>query len=139
MASEMILDGAPPILRPEYPVSLASTEHVQPDDPEDENGGDAQRGYPQEIVLRVWATAQPVEGNDPGLWRKDEFGAWLNRLDYGNRHSSFGWEIAGTAAASSAGLASLRPMHWQNYLDQVAAGTRTRITADGLRNIRQLI
>ncbi|CAN5214232.1 hypothetical protein BH23VER1_BH23VER1_07690 [soil metagenome] len=100
----------------------------------------APRGYPRETVLRVWGTAQPVEGNDPDLWRKDEFGAWLNRLDYGNRHSDFGWEIAGAPSShSSAGLASLRPMHWQNYLDQVAAATRTCITADGLRNIRQLL
>ena len=137
--SESILDGVPRILRSDYPVSRDSTDD-EPTWPDDGNDEDDQRGYPHEVVLRV--LGQPPSrsrGTIRGSRRKDEFGAWLNRLDYGNRHSSFGWEIAGSPTSSSTGLASLRPMHWQNYLDQVAAGTRIRITADGLRNTRQLI
>lgn len=99
------------------------------------------RGYAKDVVDRVWQMAEVVEGNDPAVWRKDEFGAWIHRLDYGNRRSDFGWEVCETLPGSSRtmGVASLRAMHWQNYLDQVAAASQSRITADGLRNVRRLL
>ena len=97
-------------------------------------------GYEREIVARVWKFATVVGGNDPELWRKDEFGAWIQRLEYGNRHSEFGWEICDTSLGrGDGGLAALRPMQWQNYVDQVAAVTQSKITADGLRNARKLL
>ena len=98
------------------------------------------RGYEREIVDRVWSFAIPVDGNDSELWRKDEFGAWIYRLDYGNRRSDFGWEIGDSSRGGrEASLLSLRPIQWQNYIDLVAANTQCRVTADGLRNIRRLI
>ena len=96
-------------------------------------------GYDREIVARVWQFATPVDGNDPELWRKDEFGAWIQRLDYGNRHSEFGWEICDTSLGrGDGGIVALRPMQWQNYVDHVAAVTQSKMTADGLRNVRKL-
>ena len=96
-------------------------------------------GYDREIISRVWQFASTVDGNDPELWRKDEFGAWIQRLDYGNRHSEFGWEICDTSLGrGESGIVALRPMQWQNYVDQVAAVTQSKITADGLRNVRKL-
>ncbi|MCB1234908.1 MAG: hypothetical protein KDM91_07535 [Verrucomicrobiae bacterium] len=98
------------------------------------------RGYDRGVIDTVWNNAEPVPGNDAGLWRKDEFGAWICRLDYGRRESEFGWEICDLSAGrADGGLAALRPMQWQNYLDQVAALTRSRMTADGLRNTRRLL
>jgi hypothetical protein len=41
---------------------------------------------------------------------------------------------------SAAGVANLRPMQWQNYLDfMVADRMRSSVTADGLRNARRLV
>ena len=97
-------------------------------------------GYERAVIESVWDYAESITGNDPALWRKDEFGAWIHRSDYGRRHSEFGWEICDlTAGRGSGGLAALRPMQWQNYVDQVAALTQSRMTADGLRNVRKLI
>jgi hypothetical protein len=97
-------------------------------------------GYDRGLVDTVWDYAEAIEGNDPDLWRKDEFGAWLYRPDYGRRNSDFGWEICDlNAGRGSGGVAALRPMQWQNYLDQIAALTRSRVTADGLRNARKLL
>ena len=75
-----------------------------------------------------------------GSLREDtEFGAWIQRLDYGNRHSEFGWEICDTSLGrGEAGIVALRPLQWQNYVDHVAAVTQSKITADGLRNTRKL-
>lgn len=96
--------------------------------------------YEREVVDSVWQHGEAVRGNDPELWRKDEFGAWIRRLDYGNRRSEFGWEILDPRRGRGAGgVTTLRPVHWQNYIDQVAAHTQSRIMASGLRNARRLL
>lgn len=102
---------------------------------------DTPGGYDREVVERVWSLAQVIPGNDPAVWRKDEFGAWIHRHDYRHRHSEFGWEIADYGYRRQlGGLASLRPMQWQNHVDfLVAARNPAVMTADGLRNARQLV
>ena len=95
--------------------------------------------FDEETVRRVWIFAQEVPGNDAELWRKDAYGAWIYRLDYGNRHSHFGWHIAEDSGQPESGVAGLRPLQWQNYVDQVAAVTQSCVTADGLRNVRRLL
>jgi len=98
------------------------------------------QAYDRDLINRVWRFAAKIDGNDPELWRKDEFGAWIHKLDYGRRHSEFGWEICDTSFGTGiAGIVALRPMQWQNYVDHVAATTQSKITADGLRNIRKLL
>ena len=92
--------------------------------------------YPREIQDRVWENGALVSGNDPALWRKDEFGAWIHRLEYGNRRSDYGWEILEPTNDS---LIVMRPLQWQNYVDQVAAHTQSRVTAAGLHNTRRLL
>lgn len=97
--------------------------------------------YDREVVERIWQLAQAVPGNDPAVWRKDEHGAWVHRLEYRNRRSQFGWEIADHGFyLRRAGVASLRPMQWENYVDfMVAARQNAVVTADGLNNVRKLI
>jgi hypothetical protein len=98
------------------------------------------RHFERDVIDRVWQFGQAVLNNDAALWRKDEFGAWIHRLDYGNRQSQFGWEVFdGSLGRGSAGVAALRPLQWQNYLDLLASETQSRVTADGLRNIRRLL
>jgi hypothetical protein len=98
-------------------------------------------GYDRDVVERVWTLAQVVPGNDPAIWRKDEFGAWMHRQEYRNRNSEFGWEIADYGyRARLGGIASLRPMQWQNHVDfLVAARNQAVVSADGLRNARRLL
>jgi hypothetical protein len=97
--------------------------------------------YDQEVIQRVWCLGLEVAGNDPALWRKDEQGAWMHWLEYRNRRSPFGWEIGDYGYyLRRAGLASLRPLQWQNHLDlQVATRSRSVITAEGLNNVRRLL
>lgn len=94
--------------------------------------------WTEEVVIRTWQLGTPVEGNDPALWRKDEFGAWIHRLDYGRRSSEFGWEIHEDTHSGTTER-RLRPLQWQNHLDLLASETRSRVTADGLRNTRRLL
>ncbi|NOX98460.1 MAG: hypothetical protein GXP30_01815 [Verrucomicrobia bacterium] len=97
-------------------------------------------GYEKEVVDAIWKLAEMIDGNDSALWRKDECGAWINKLEYGKRHSSFGWEICDLSLGRRPGtLSALRPMQWENYVDHIAAITQSRVTADGLRNVRKLL
>jgi hypothetical protein len=94
--------------------------------------------YEREVVDHAWSLAQIIPGNDDALWRKDEHGAWINRQEYGNRNSQFGWEIFDpTEAGRGYGLAALRPMQWQNYLEAIAFSSGFRMTAEGLNNSRR--
>ena len=96
--------------------------------------------YDRTVIDYVWSLAQPVAGNDDALWRKDEFGAWIHRLEHGNRNSQFGWEIYDpNIAGMDFGMRTLRPLQWQNYQDKVAFEESPRVTADGLRNSRRLL
>lgn len=96
--------------------------------------------YERDVVERVWQSAQVVPGNDPAVWRKDERGAWIHRMAYRNRDTEFGWEIADSGyTLRSFGMASLRPLQWQNYMDFLVASRSSVVTADGLRNARRLI
>ncbi len=105
----------------------------------DTSDWDSQR-YDRDLIDHVWQNGQEIQGNDSALWRKDEFGAWIHRLQYGNRRSEYGWEILDlTHTPHGGGVIALRPMNWQNYIDQVAAHTQSRTTAMGLRNTRQLL
>ena len=73
--------------------------------------------YDREVVLRVWEYAEIVPGNDADLWRKDEFGNWIHRLDYGRRESEFGWEIFDPGVGRHAqGVYAMRPMQWESFL-----------------------
>lgn len=75
--------------------------------------------YDREVVRGVWEYAETVPGNDPDLWRKDEFGNWIYRLDYGRRGSEFGWEVFDPGVGRhSQGIYAMRPMQWQSFVRQ---------------------
>jgi hypothetical protein len=77
------------------------------------------RGYERELIQSVWEFAEVVQGNDPEIWRKDEFGEWIYRFDYGRRSSEFGWEVFDPGVGRHAqGVYAMRPMQWQSYIRQ---------------------
>ncbi len=69
--------------------------------------------HSRETVDDAWRSATPVPGTDSELWRQDDYGAWIHRGDYGNRHSQYGWEICENKGRCI-GLCALQ---WQNYVD----------------------
>ena len=96
----------------------ASAVSVKEDAPETTYGL-VHRGYERELIQSVWEFAEIVPGNDPEIWRKDEFGDWIYRFDYGRRSSEFGWEIFDPGVGRHAqGVYAMRPMQWQSYIRQ---------------------
>ena len=70
----------------------------------------------QELVL-IWSKGIIVPGVNPAERRKDVCGAWIDWLAYGNRKSSFGWEVDHMFPVSKGGahhINNVHPLHWQN-------------------------
>ncbi len=73
--------------------------------------------YEREVIENVWQNAEIVPGTDPALWRRDEFGESVYRLDYGRRDSRYGWEVYDPGIGRrNEGVYAMRPVHWASYL-----------------------
>lgn len=66
--------------------------------------------------LAVWSKGRVIPGQDPSMWRYDDYGNFIQYSEYGNRNSPFGWEIdhrIPVANGGGDGLLNLRPLHWR--------------------------
>ena len=50
-------------------------------------------GVKQHLFEQVWEKAKAVPGMDPYLFRKDEWGTIIRKLDFNNESSLYGWCI----------------------------------------------
>jgi hypothetical protein len=98
--------------------SLSETAPAEKENPPPKARG----GYDREVIEQVWEFAEIVHGVDPALWRRDEFGEWIRRLDYCRRDSAFGWEIFDPGVGRrTQGVFAMRPMQWRSYVRQYEA------------------
>ncbi|GIK33278.1 MAG: HNH endonuclease [Armatimonadetes bacterium] len=93
--------------------------------------------FDNQTVDQVWNKGQVVANNDLKVWRKDAYGAWMKRTDYGNRNSQYGWEIDHIKPASFGGpdsLSNLRPLQWENNAKKQNGHITSPITSSGVNN-----
>jgi len=93
--------------------------------------------WSEEMVERAWENGKVVLHNDPSVWRKDDYGAWIHRRTYGDRSSRFGWEIAAESTGSPDAEFNLRPLQWQNKAVE-SNGRRSYATMAGGRMVLSL-
>ena len=94
--------------------------------------------FSEETIQKVWEKGTVVFNNDPAVWRKDYCGAWINRNQYGNRNSDWGWEIDHITLESNGGsdtLSNLRPLQWENNASRQENYWSCKITSSGTKNV----
>ena len=93
-----------------------------------------------ETIWQVWNKAFNITIADAPLWRKDECGAWIKRVDYGNRNSQYGWEIDHIIPVSKDGtddITNLRPLQWENNVRRSDGSLECPVTASGTDNVKK--
>lgn len=90
-----------------------------------------------ETIQKVWEKGKVAPPNSPNEWRKDDCDAWINRQSYGNRSSSYGWEIDHITPVSHGGsdhISNLRPLQWENNASRQDSRLVCVVTSSGEKN-----
>jgi len=82
------------------------------------------------LIQLVWEKARVVPDRAAPEWRKDECGAWIERAQYENSLSEFGWTIQNVSPGGSDSVQNLRPFHIRNAYDISNHKARCAVTAD---------
>lgn len=98
-------------------------------------GGTTMAGWTEEQVQHVWEKGTMIMGVDERSLRRDECGAWIVRMEYGNRQSIFGWEIDHINPGGGDVLSNLRPLQWKNNVAKSDGRLICVVTALGSRNV----
>lgn len=95
--------------------------------------------FSDQQIANVWAKAQYVDDtNEARGFRKDRCGAWIRGGDYGNRNTTFGWEIDHIIPKSQGGsdaLSNLQPLHWENNAAKGDGRLDCAVTSEGTTNV----
>lgn len=88
-------------------------------------------------IQAVWGKATQVNGYNKEIARKDECGAWIERKQYGNRNSIFGWEIDHISPGENDALSNLRPLQWKNNVDKSDGRLKCNVVSSEKTNIEK--
>jgi hypothetical protein len=95
--------------------------------------------YSEDIILKVWQKGQIDEYNIPNNFRKDNCGAWIERIEYENVNSPFGWHIDKiNQDLDSDDITNLYPVHSKNNVRNQDGTINCKVTSLGITNVERL-
>jgi hypothetical protein len=95
--------------------------------------------YAEDVILKVWQKGQIDEYNIPNNFRKDNCGAWIERTEYENTKSPFGWHIGKIDLDSDSGnITNLYPVHSKNNIRNQDGTINCKVTSLGTTNVEKL-
>jgi hypothetical protein len=86
--------------------------------------------YTENQIQAIWEKARGIPDWDTTQWRKDQCGAWIQRQQYNNQHSDFGWLIQNVSPGGSHAQENLQPFHCKNSFDIANGKPHCKATAD---------
>jgi hypothetical protein len=87
------------------------------------------------VIQQVWEKGKLAPSNDPKVFRKDSCDAWIRRNLYGNRNSTYGWEIDHINPNGGDALSNLQPLQWENNVHKSDGKSGCKVTSSGTDNI----
>ncbi len=90
-----------------------------------------------EEIQSVWEKGEIVSPNDSAIWRKDACGAWIKKVYYGSRDSTYGWEIDHINPNGGESISNKRPLQWENNLHKSDGKLGCKVTSSGSKNVYQ--
>ncbi|MCO6429110.1 hypothetical protein [Nitrosomonas communis] len=84
----------------------------------------------ENLIQAVWEKGRGMLERDTSEWRMDQCGAWINRRQYNNAKSEYGWKMVNVKPGSPDSAESLQPFHWNNDFDIANDKPHCRVTAD---------
>jgi hypothetical protein len=95
--------------------------------------------YTEDVILKVWQKGQIDEYNIPNNFRKDSCGAWIERVEYENINSSYGWHVEEkNQDLNSDDISNLYPFHSKNNGRNQDGTIICKVTSIGTSNVEKL-
>jgi len=91
--------------------------------------------WSEEQIQAVWNKGRIPIQTEAANWRQDACTAWMQRTAYGNRNSSYGWEIDHINPNDGDGLANLQPLQWENNAAKSDGPLVYAVTSSGNKNV----
>lgn len=82
------------------------------------------------VVEAVWEKGRGMAEKDSSEWRKDQCGAWIQRTQFNNPNSEYGWTIVNVQPGAEDTVENLHPLHFSNSFNIAMGKPQCRVTAD---------
>jgi len=84
----------------------------------------------EKVVEAVWEKGRGMSELDSTEWRKDQCGAWIQRTQFNNPNSDYGWTVVNTQPGATETVDNLQPFHLNNGFNIASGKPQCRVTAD---------
>jgi 5-methylcytosine-specific restriction endonuclease McrA len=78
-------------------------------------------GFSQQTIDAVWNKGFTDLQYNSNIYRKDAYGTWMKKDEYGDVSAKYGWEIDHIKPISKGGgdeLSNLQPLYWKTNRDK---------------------